>query len=190
MKERIRTILNRTVETHRALADQCELIERMGLRLAGVLVGGGSLYVMGNGGSAADSQHMASELVGRFQMERRSLPCHALSTDTSALTAIGNDYGFEQVFARQVKAFATERDAVLGISASGDSANVLAGIQAAHEAGALTLGLTGASGGALAGQCDLCLCAPARETPRIQEVHATVIHILCEIIETQLFGDS
>lgn len=188
MKERIEQILRASAEVHQGLVEQSERIEDIARRLVGVLSGGGAIYVMGNGGSAADAQHLAGELVGRFLKERRPLPCHALSTDTSVLTALANDYGFEQVFEKQVRAHVRPGDGVIGISTSGNSANVLAGIRAAREIGALTVGLSGAGGGALAAECDITLAVPAEETPRVQEGHATVIHILCELIEDGLFG--
>jgi len=188
MNERIEQILRTTAEVHERLVEQADLIEEIARRLVDVLSGGGAIYAMGNGGSASDAQHLAGELVGRFLMERRPLPCHALTTDTSVLTAVANDYGFEQVFAKQVRAHTRPGDVVIGISTSGNSANVLAGIRAAREIGALTVGLSGGGGGALAQECDLTLTVPADETPRVQEGHATVIHILCELIENGLFG--
>jgi D-sedoheptulose 7-phosphate isomerase len=149
---------------------------------------GGSLYLMGNGGSASDCQHMAGELVGRFLMERAPLPCLALTTDTSILTAVGNDYSFGDVFLKQVQAFVRKGDAVVGISTSGNAGNINAAMDEARERGALTIGLTGRDGGALAGKCDLALIVQAQDTPRIQEAHATVIHILCDLIERTMFA--
>jgi D-sedoheptulose 7-phosphate isomerase len=188
MKERIEQILRTSAEVHERLVEQSGLIEDIARRLVDVLSGGGAVYVMGNGGSASDAQHLAGELVGRFLMERRPLPCHALTSDTSVLTAVANDYGFEKIFEKQVRAHVRPGDAVIGISTSGNSANVLAGVRAAKEIGALTVGLSGAGGGALATECDMTLAVPAEETPRVQEGHATVIHILCELIEDGLFG--
>lgn len=143
---------------------------------------------MGNGGSAADSQHMAAELVGRFQMDRAPLPCQALTTDTSLLTAVANDCGFDQVFARQVAALVRPGDAVIGISTSGNSPDVLLGIEEASRRGVLTIGLTGGSGGALSSKCDLAIAVQAQEAPRIQEAHGVIIHILCDLVERSLFG--
>ncbi len=188
MKTRIEQILRASADVQRRLTEQAGLIEEIAGRLCEVLGDGGALYVMGNGGSAADAQHLAGELVGRFLMERRPLPCHALTTDSSVLTAVANDYGFEQVFEKQVRAHVRRGDAVVGISTSGNSANVLAGIRAARQAGALTVGLSGGEGGALARECDVSLTVPTDETPRVQEGHATIIHILCELIEKELFG--
>jgi len=190
MRERIEATIRATIDLHERLLEQAAAIERVGRRLADVFAGGHALYVMGNGGSAADAQHMAGELVGRFLMERRPLPCQALSTDTSVLTALANDYGPDDVFAKQVAAFAREGDAVLGISTSGNSANVLAGMKEAERLGATTIALTGRDGGELAAGADLAIIVPAAETPRIQEAHATIIHILCDMVEQILFADA
>jgi len=145
------------------------------------------VILFGNGGSAADAQHIACELVGRFGKERRALPAIALSTNTSTLTAIGNDYGYEAIFARQVEAFVEEGDIVIGISTSGDATNVLDGLKVAKEKGAKTVGLGGKSGGRLKSLVDLCLVVPSDSTPRIQEAHITIGHIICSIVEKELF---
>jgi D-sedoheptulose 7-phosphate isomerase len=141
--------------------------------------------VCGNGGSAADAQHMAAELVGRFMMERRAFPVVALTTNSSTLTAWANDYSYETVFARQVEALAQAGDALIGISTSGNSPNILRAVEVAKARNVHTIGLSG-EGGRLAGMADLCLCVPSRSTPRIQEAHITVIHILCALIEKEL----
>jgi len=156
--------------------------------LAGGLHSGGKLLVMGNGGSAADAQHLAAELVGRFLMERKALPAIALTTDTSILTAVGNDYGFDQVFSRQVEALATPGDMVLGISTSGNSRNVINALATARDKGCKTVGLLGRDGGEIAGMVDLSLTVSSMETPRIQEAHQLIIHIICDLVEKQLFG--
>ncbi len=156
--------------------------------LVSVLNSGGKLLVMGNGGSAADAQHLAAELVGRFLIERRALPAIALTTDTSILTAVGNDYGFDQVFSRQVEALAASRDMVLGISTSGNSRNVINGLAVAREIGCSTVGLLGRDGGEIAGMVDLNLTVASTETPRVQEAHQLIIHIICDLVEKQLFG--
>lgn len=155
-------------------------------RLVGVLKSGGKLLICGNGGSAADAQHLAAELVGRFEHERRGLPAIALTTDTSNLTAIGNDYGFARVFSRQVEALATSKDLLLGISTSGNSENILQAISAAKKLGCTTCGLTGKDGGAIAGAVDLNINIPVQRTARVQEAHLTILHILCELIETAM----
>ncbi len=154
---------------------------------AEALANGNKVLVMGNGGSAADAQHLAAELVGRFLRERRALPAIALTTDTSILTAVGNDYGFDQVFSRQVEALAQPGDVVIGISTSGNSANVLAALVSARAAGCRTIGLLGRDGGSIAGQVDLSLVIPTQETPHIQEAHVTIIHVLCDLVEHELF---
>lgn len=147
---------------------------------------GGKILVCGNGGSAADSQHLAAEIVGRFQKERKPWPAIALTTDTSALTSLANDYTFDIVFARQVQALATSKDILLAISTSGQAKNVLAAIKTAKKIGAKTIGLTGQDGGGLAKAADLALIMPGETTARIQELHICVIHILCELIEDAL----
>lgn len=142
-----------------------------------------TIYFMGNGGSAADSQHLAAELVGRFQKERRGLPAIALTTDTSILTSIGNDYSYDEVFRRQVEALVKSGDVVVGISTSGNSSNIVKAIQEAKRIGAVTIGLTGQGGGKLAELCDLCIKVPSKVTARIQEAHIMIGHIVCQLIE-------
>lgn len=149
---------------------------------------GGKLLVMGNGGSAADAQHFVAEIVGRFKMERRGLPAIALSTDTSILTAIGNDYGFDMVFRRQVEALAVAGDLVVGISTSGNSPNVQQALVLAREKGCRTIGLLGKDGGSIKNVCDLALIVPTNDTPRVQEGHITIIHIVCDLLEKKMFA--
>ncbi len=149
---------------------------------------GGKLLVMGNGGSAADAQHFVAEIVGRFKMERRGLPAIALSTDTSILTAIGNDYGFDRVFSRQVEALAQPGDLVVGISTSGNSPNVLLALKLARENGCRTVGLLGKDGGSIKDVCDLALIVPTNDTPRVQEGHITIIHVVCDLLEKSMFS--
>ncbi|MCR9191743.1 MAG: SIS domain-containing protein [Gammaproteobacteria bacterium] len=146
---------------------------------------GGKLIVMGNGGSAADAQHLASECMGRFQKERRALPAIALTTDSSILTSISNDYSFEVVFSRQIEGLATHKDIILGISTSGNSKNIILGIQAAKALGAQTLGLTG-NPGKLADLVDRNVTIPDLPTARVQEAHIYVIHLLCELLDYDL----
>ncbi len=173
----------------------CELIERdmptqivaLVNMLTELFKHGGKLLVMGNGGSAADAQHFVAEIVGRFKLERRALPAVALTTDTSILTAIGNDYGFESIFSRQVEALANEGDLVIGISTSGNSPNILKALQEARLRGCLTAGLLGKSGGSIKEFCDLALIIPSDDTPRIQEGHITIIHIVCDLMEKAMF---
>lgn len=147
---------------------------------------GGKLLIAGNGGSAADAQHIAAELTGRFVRERRPLPAIALHANTSALTAIGNDYGYEHVFARELSALAKSGDVLLAISTSGNSRNILRAIEAARSKNVAVIGLTGESGGQMRTACDLCLCVPSKSTARIQEMHITIGHAICELLEETL----
>ncbi|MBF0135386.1 MAG: D-sedoheptulose 7-phosphate isomerase [Magnetococcales bacterium] len=147
---------------------------------------GGKILWMGNGGSAADSQHLAAELVGRFSRERRALAALALTTDTSILTALGNDYGFDTIFARQVEALLRPEDVVVGISTSGNSPNVLAGMQTARRLGGFTIGFSGHAGGLLREAVDLCLTVPSQVTARIQEGHILIGHLLCDWVEASI----
>jgi D-sedoheptulose 7-phosphate isomerase len=147
---------------------------------------GGKLLIAGNGGSAGDAQHIAAELTGRFMRERRALPALALHGNVSALTAIGNDYGYDQVFARELSAHAREGDVLLAISTSGNSPNILRAIEAARERGVLVIGLTGESGGKMNSACDLCLRVPSNTTARIQEMHITIGHAICQLLEARL----
>jgi D-sedoheptulose 7-phosphate isomerase len=150
---------------------------------------GHKVLIFGNGGSAADAQHLAAEFVGRYETERRGLPAIALTTDTSALTAISNDYGFERVFSRQVEALANKGDVLIGISTSGNSPNVIAAIMTGRQIGCQTIGMTGASGKKLASLCDACILVPAQRTARIQEVHSVISHIWCEMLDNKMFGN-
>ena len=157
-------------------------------RAFGSLQAGRTVFLFGNGGSAADCQHIAAELEARFLRERRALPCHALTTNTSTLTAIGNDYGYDRTFARQLEAYCRKGDAAVGISTSGNSPNVLEAIKTAKKIGAVTVGLTNEKGGKLKGLAELCLRVPSTDTQRVQECHMAVGHILCDIIEASMFG--
>ncbi|WP_415037010.1 phosphoheptose isomerase [Azonexus sp.] len=160
--------------------------------LTNALLIGGRILACGNGGSAADAQHFAAELVGRFEAERQELAAIALSTDSSILTAVGNDYGFEQIFSRQVRALGQAGDVLLAISTSGNSANIIAAIHAAHEQGMQVIALTGKGGGEIneiLNDKDLHLCVPAERTARIQETHLVIIHCLCDGIDALLLGD-
>lgn len=148
------------------------------------------IFFCGNGGSAADAQHVAAELVGRFALERQPFPALALTTDTSVLTAVGNDWAFEQVFSRQVRAHARAGDVVVGISTSGNSPNVVAALEAGRELGAFTIAFTGRSGGAVARAADLSFKAPHTATPRIQELHLLAWHGICEVVEAEMVRDA
>ena len=170
----------RFFETNTALLARCaaEISSRMRA--------GAKVLVFGNGGSAADAQHFATELAGRFLRERAALPVLALTADTAALTAIANDYGYEHVFARQVEAHGRKDDVAIGISTSGQSANVVRALEVARRRGLFTVGLTGRGGATVATLADILIDVPHQETPRIQEVHGMVVHILCELIEESL----
>lgn len=154
--------------------------------LVTALSSGNKLLIMGNGGSAADAQHFAAELVGRFLRERRALPAIALTTDTSLLTAVGNDFGFDQIFKRQIEALARPGDVVIGISTSGNSPNVALAMAAARDLGCITVGLLGRDGGQIVPLTDLALTVPVMATPHIQEAHITLIHLLCDLVEQQI----
>ena len=149
---------------------------------------GGKILVCGNGGSASDSQHFAAELVGRFERERRALPSISLTTDTSILTAIANDYAYDRVFARQVEAIGRAGDVLLGISTSGGSRNVLEAFGAAKSGGLTTIALTGRDGGVVGAAADIHINVPSPSTARVQEVHRTLLHAMCELIERELYG--
>jgi len=165
-------------------------IAQVAEQCAEALSRGGKVMLAGNGGSAADAQHIAAEFVGRFKLERRPLPAIALTTDTSLLTAVGNDYGFEEIFARQVRGLGRSGDLFVGISTSGNSPNVLRAMSACRELGVTTVGLTGKGGGEMASDSDYLLAVPSSETPRIQESHILIGHLVCELVDVRLFGES
>ena len=167
-----------------ALISKSSLISSLGSRLSDTMARGNKILIFGNGGSAADAQHIAAEIVGRFMKERAGLPCIALTTDSSILTAIANDYGFRHVFSRQVNALACDGDLVIGISTSGNSENVLEGILAANQCNCFTAALTGKSGGLLVSQADLCIQVSSENTATVQECHILIGHILCSIIDS------
>lgn len=158
-------------------------LERVAVEVKKALARGNKVMFCGNGGSAADSQHLAAEFVGRFQKERKGLPAIALTVDTSILTAVGNDYGYDKVFVRQVEALARPGDVLVGISTSGNSGNVVAAVELAKEQGVYCVGMTAAGGGKLKELCDECLSVPAKVTARAQEMHILMGHILCELVD-------
>ncbi len=176
-----------SIRVKQAVADQLTPQILQAARLvADALRAGNKLLLAGNGGSAADAQHIAAELVGRYLVERSAWPAISLSTDTSALTALTNDYGIEAVFRRQVEALGVRGDVFVGISTSGSSPNILAACDEARRRGLFVIGLTGAKGSALEQRSDLCLKVPSTETPRIQESHIMIGHILCSLVEQEL----
>lgn len=180
----------KSIEEHRSVVDRVlndsALLDQLKVVLQkclDALKNGNKLLIAGNGGSAADAQHFAAELVGRFLVDRKALPAVALTVDSSALTAIGNDYGFEQIFSRQVEALGSGGDVLFLISTSGNSTNLLRAAEAARQKGVTTVGLTGESGGKLKGLVDHCLCVPSSHTPRIQEMHLLLEHVICDELE-------
>ena len=179
--------LKETAAAHERMAANAGSVVAVADAIARSLKAGGSVLVFGNGGSAADAQHFAAELLGRYEQERRAWPAVALTTDTSALTAIGNDYGFERVFARQLEALGKKGDVAIGISTSGNSPNVLKAIETANERGLVTVALTGRGGkaGAIAAHH---IAVQEDRTARVQEVHATLLHVICELVEKELNG--
>lgn len=187
--EQVCAWLEASAQTKQAMREDAALVAtvaRVATLCCSALARGGRVFLAGNGGSAADAQHIASELVGRLDRDRPALAAVALTTDTSALTAISNDYGFTQIFARQLRALARTGDVFIALSTSGRSPNVIEAARTARDLGLRVVGLTGQSGGPLAEHCDLCLRVPSLETARIQEAHITLGHILCGLIQDRL----
>jgi D-sedoheptulose 7-phosphate isomerase len=183
-------LLGEIASTQQAFAaEAAETLARVSQALVDAFTGGNRFYVFGNGGSAADAEHFAGELQGRFLIDRGALPAVALTGNAALMTAIGNDYSYDRVFERQVQAVVREGDVVLGMSTSGNSGNVLTALRSAKEQGAITIGFTGSGGGDLPALCDICLRAPSDHTPRIQECHHAAMHVICELVEQALFGD-
>lgn len=186
--EIVRTNIERSIEVHARLIAEClDSITAGADALIAAYRAGRKAIFFGNGGSAADSQHLAAEFVGRYLVERDPMPALALNANSSAVTAIGNDYGYDLVFARQLRALAQPGDVAIGISTSGNSASVIEGIKAGRELGLTTIALTGASGGKLRGVADILIAAPTQETPRIQECHILIGHSLCDAVERAIW---
>ena len=189
--ERVKQLLKTSGDLkHRVAETLSEKILHASNTIRDCLSSGGKLLLMGNGGSAADSQHIAAELIGRFKKERKAIPALALTVDSSSLTALGNDYGFESIFSRQVEALANPNDAIIGISTSGNSKNIIRALNLAREIGAKTIGLMGNTGGSMKDCVDIGIIVPSNDTARIQEVHITVGHIICVIIEQDLINEN
>jgi D-sedoheptulose 7-phosphate isomerase len=184
--DRIKAIWNEHMEIARALPGLAPAVSQAVDMIYSALAAGGQLLLAGNGGSAADAQHIAAELTGRFMLERQPFRALALHVNTSSLTAIGNDYGYEHVFARELSAHARPGDVLLAITTSGNSPNILRAIEAARKGKVSVIGLTGESGGKMRAGCDLCLCVPSKSTARIQEMHITMGHAMCELLEERL----
>jgi D-sedoheptulose 7-phosphate isomerase len=184
--DRIKAIWDEHLEVAKTLPQLAAAVSTAVDLIYSSLAAGGLLLVAGNGGSAADAQHLAAELTGRYLLERRPFRAIALHANTSALTAVGNDYGFDQIYARELSAHARPGDVFLAISTSGNSGNILRAIEAARQSKVVVIGMTGASGGQMRVACDLCLCVPSKTTARIQEMHITIGHAICELVEERL----
>ncbi len=187
MNEKIIEMFNESIAVKEETAKLSGEIEKSANMIINAFKKGKKLLICGNGGSAADSQHFAAEMVGRYKKDRRGLPAIALTTDTSIITSVGNDYGFEQVFEKQVEALGEKGDVLFAISTSGNSPNVLKAMEKAKSKGMSIIGLTGNAGGKMKNGCDINLIVPSANTPRIQESHITIIHIICELVEGGMF---
>lgn len=191
MREAIRKSLEEAAQVKAALVASEEVhrfVEEVARLLVRTFRSGGKVFFCGNGGSAADAQHLAAELTGRYYKDRPPLPAEALHVNTSFLTAVANDYSYEEVFARLLKAWGRQGDVLWAMSTSGNSPNVLRAIETARELGLVVVGLTGVKGGKMADRCDYLLRAPSQDTPRIQEAHMVVGHTVCQLVEAMLFG--
>ena len=187
MKERIVRIFDEHARLQKEfLKHNTEMLERVAEVLLQAFRKGRTVYFFGNGGSAADSQHLAAEFVNRFRLDRRALPALALSVDTSVLTSIANDFGYDRVFARQIEAYGRPDDVAVGLSTSGASPNVIEGIRLARRQGLVTVGFSGGDGGALLRETDHCIVVPSKTTARIQEFHIIAGHAICDIVEQDL----
>ena len=182
--------LDEHIDTMKMARELAPIVSSAGQKWLDSLNSGGKILLMGNGGSAADAQHIAAELVGRYLSERRALPAIALTTDTSILTAVGNDYGFDSIFSRQLEALAQPNDVVVGYSTSGNSQNIYQAMKVAQAKGCYTLALTGQTGGALGKLVDSCIAVPSTCTPRIQEAHSFIGHMLCAMVDAGINRES
>ena len=191
INEYISNQVKKSIDVKQKLLDSQELmnlIQEVALKCVEVYKNGNKTLIAGNGGSAADAQHIAGEFVSRFYFDRPGLASIALTTDTSIITAIGNDYGYEKLFSRQVQANGVEGDMFIGISTSGNSANVIEALNECKEKGIITVGLTGEKGGKMGEMCEYCIKVPSNETPRVQEAHILIGHIICAVVEEAIFG--
>jgi D-sedoheptulose 7-phosphate isomerase len=190
---RVSKLIEASIATKQALLGSTNVVStvaQISEMLVNALKQGNKVLLFGNGGSAADAQHIAAELVGRFAFDRPALPALALSVNSSCVTAIGNDYGFDQVFSRQIEALARSGDVAIGITTSGNSPNILRAVSTAKKMGLSTIGLTGSAGGKLKNSVDHCICVPSNETPRIQECHILIGHIISELVEREIFHEA
>jgi D-sedoheptulose 7-phosphate isomerase len=191
-EKRVHKLIEASIATKKSLLDSADIlatVAKVSELLVNALKQGNKVLLFGNGGSAADAQHIAAELVGRFAFDRPALPALALSVNSSCVTAIGNDYGYENVFSRQIEALARQGDVAIGISTSGNSPNVLRAISTAKKIGLETVGLSGLPGGHLASAVDYSICIPSTVTPRIQECHILIGHIVSELVESEIFNE-
>jgi len=191
-ERRVTALIGASIATKQSLLESPDTVSKIA-KVSEILVAafknGNKVFLFGNGGSAADAQHIAAEFVGRFAFDRPALPAMALSVNSSCVTAIGNDYGFDRVFSRQLEALARPGDVAIGISTSGNSPNVVHALSFARKMGLQTVALTGCTGGELLKTVEYCLCAPSKETPRIQECHILIGHIISELVEWELFDE-
>ncbi len=193
MLKKIEQSINSSIQTKLEILKNKNIvleIEKIVKEISNRLLIGKKLVVAGNGGSAADAQHLVAELVSRFYLERKGLKAVALTTDSSIITAIGNDYGYEKIFSRQIDAICDNGDIFIAISTSGNSKNILEAIVQAKKQNLFVIGLTGENGGKMANLCDIIIKVPSKDTPRIQESHIMIEHIICELIELELFGNA
>ena len=191
INEYISNQVKKSIDVKQKLLDSQELmdlIQEVALKCVDIYKNGKKTLIAGNGGSAADAQHIAGEFVSRFYFDRPGLASMALTTDTSIMTAIGNDYGYEKLFSRQVQANGVKGDMFIGISTSGNSVNVIEALKECKEKGIITVGFTGEKGGKMAEMCDFCIKVPSNETPRVQEAHILIGHIICAVVEEAIFG--
>ena len=189
--DKIRLRIKESIETKERMLQNKEMLQKIKKaadKIIKMYKENGVVFFAGNGGSAADAQHLAGELVSRFYLERKGLAAQALTVDTSILTGIGNDYGFDKIFARQIEANAKKGDIFIGISTSGNSKNILEAIKEAKEKEMFIIGFTGETGGKMKEECDILLNVPSKDTPRVQESHILIGHILCEIVESEMFA--
>ncbi|MBT4376302.1 D-sedoheptulose 7-phosphate isomerase [archaeon] len=186
----IKEFIKESFEIKKVLLTKVPIISAITNSMIACYSRGGKILVAGNGGSAADAQHLVAELVGKYKLERASLPAIALTTDTSILTSVGNDFGFENIFKRQLESLGNEGDIFIGISTSGDSNNLVEAMKEAKKKGMVTIGFLGRNGGTMKYLSDYSLIIPSNNTPRIQEAHISLIHIICELLENKLFGQN
>ncbi|HEC68776.1 MAG TPA: SIS domain-containing protein [Candidatus Omnitrophica bacterium] len=187
MKEKIKSLISSHIETTKELEKKIELIQSITSQIIKSLREGGKILICGNGGSASQAEHFSAELVGRFKKERFPLAALALTTNTAILTALGNDFGFEHIFSKQISALGNKKDTVIFLSTSGNSLNLIKAAEVSEELGIYTIGILGKGGGRLKEKVKLSLIVDSQEVPRIQEVHSLIIHIICELIEEELF---